>query len=77
MEHKWFQHNKRLQDQKNAWTFWDLEQADHGADVHDHLLNSMVNSPDNDSAFFLILLNFQMSGEACISSKELDELYRP
>ena len=77
MEHILFQHNKRLQDQRNALTFWDLEQAYHEADVHGHLLNSMVNPLDDNSLFFLILLHFQMSDQAYISSKELDELHRP
>ena len=75
MDYKQFQHNRRLQDQNNALALLDLEQADHEVDVHNHFLNSMANPLDDNLTFFLILLNFQLSDQAYIYSKELDELH--
>jgi len=62
MGHKQFQHNKKLHDQRNFLTFWNLEQAHHEAGVHGHLLDSMPDSPGDNSTFFLILLDSQLSG---------------
>jgi hypothetical protein len=66
-----------LQDKNDALALLDLEQADHEVDVYDHFLNSMADSLDDNLASFLILLNFQLSDQAYIYSKELDELHRP
>jgi hypothetical protein len=66
-----------LQDKNNALALLDLEQADHEVDVHDHFLNSMADPLDDNLASFLILLNFQLSDQAYIYSKELDEIKVP
>ena len=77
MGHKQFQHNKKLQDQRIFLTFSDLERAHHEAGVHGHLLDSIPDSPGDNSTFFLILLDFQLSGRVYTSSKGLDELHMP
>jgi len=46
-------------------------------EIHIYLLDSILDFLADGLTFFLTLLNFQLSDQACIFSKLLDDLYRP
>ena len=49
----------------------------HEIEIYIYLLDSILDFLADGLTFFLTLLNFQLSDQACIFSKNLDDLYRP